>query len=120
MLSAGLPLGWLWATMTESASTFSASEKTSFGLTVAVDSSPGQSMTSLHAGRRAKSSAERALDAHLANSPNSSRENDFEHPTAHRPFSGTGRTLLFSTRFTPIIMRTAYGPVHVKAEVIMA
>ncbi len=51
--------------------------------------------------------------------PYSSLQNDFEQLTAHLPFAGTGIALRFSTRLIPSMMRTAYGPVHIKAEVII-
>ena len=35
------------------------------------------------------------------------------------PFAGLGHALRFSTRLIPSMMRTAYDPVHVKAEVII-
>lgn len=79
---------------------------------------PGQSLTSLHAGIRSKSASGSVRAAHLTNSPNSSLQNDLEHPTAHLPFSGSGRALRFSTRLIPSIIRTAYGPVQVRVEVI--
>ena len=53
------------------------------------------------------------------NAPYSAAQKDFEQLTAHRPFAGTGRALRFSTRLMPSMMRIAYGPVQVKAEVII-
>ena len=38
---------------------------------------------------------------------------------AHRPFLSTGIPLRFSTNFTPARINMAYGPVHVKAYVII-
>ena len=44
----------------------------------------------------------------------------FETEIAHRPSRGTGIALRFSTCFTPARMSIAYGPVQVKALVIIA
>ena len=46
-------------------------------------------------------------------------ENFFETEIAQRPTIGTGIALRFSTCFTPERMSIAYGPVQVKAFMIL-
>ena len=75
---------------------------------------------SSHAGIVSNSSGFSIRAAHRTNSPYSSLQNDLLHEIAHRPFAGTGIALRFSARFKPSRMRIAYGPVQVKAEVIMS
>ena len=44
---------------------------------------------------------------------------DLEQLTAQRPSRGLGKAARFSTRLMPSMMRIAYGPVQVKAWVVI-
>ena len=80
---------------------------------------PGQLLPSFHAGIVSNSSDGRFNAAHRTNSPYSSLVNDLLHEIAQRPLLGVGNTFRFSTRLISSKIRIAYGPVQVKAEVII-